>query len=180
MKRMVRWIAGLFSEKKEVVIGKDEIMKILPHRGRMLLLDRVRFLDGKAIGEFLVTEEVCEGHIIAGMSVMKGSDFCDMAAQLLGVMIHKEEEVVSRLGDDKTLAALEYTGVIFKKRIRPGEKVLIETTTEVDYEDRHGVFKITGGMFLLRVDDQDPVEKKKIRVRIASATLVPVSITDMQ
>jgi len=180
MKRMVQWITGLFSEKKEIIFEKEEIEKILPHRGRMLLLDRVRFSDGKAVGEFLVTDEVCEGHVIAGVPVMKGSDLCDMAAQLLGIMVHKEEEITSRLGDEKTLAALEYNGIVFKRRIRPGEKVLIETSTEVDYEERHGILKITGGMFFVRVDSQDETEKKKIRVRIASVTLAPVSPTDMK
>jgi len=72
---------------KKVSVGKEEIMSILPHRGRMLLLDRVVITSQTAIGEFLVTEEVCKGHAVTGGElIFRGVDIEEMSAQLLGVL----------------------------------------------------------------------------------------------
>jgi len=71
---------------KKVTVGKEDIMLILPHRDRMLLLDRVTVTSQTATGEFLVTEDVCKGHAVAGGKlIFRCVDIGEMAAQLLGV-----------------------------------------------------------------------------------------------
>ncbi len=71
---------------RKVTIEKEGIMTILPHRDRMLLLDRVIITSKTATGEFLVTEDGCEGHAIAGGKlIFRGVDIEEMSAQLLGV-----------------------------------------------------------------------------------------------
>ena len=83
---MARMIDAL-RKPKPVIVEKEEIMTFLPHRGRMLLLDRVIITDSKATGEFLITEEVCEGHaVVEEKSVFRGVDILEISAQLLGVV----------------------------------------------------------------------------------------------
>lgn len=72
---------------KKVTLRKEEIMSILPHRGRMLLLDEVEVTSQKATGTLLVTEDFCKGHAVTGERlVFRGVDMEEMAAQLLGVV----------------------------------------------------------------------------------------------
>ncbi len=65
-------------------LDKEEIEKILPHRGRALLLDRVEFDGDKTIGYLTVREEHCEGHL-PGFPIMRGVDRIEMIALTLGV-----------------------------------------------------------------------------------------------
>jgi len=82
-----RAIIGKLKGKEKVVIPKDRIMEILPHRGRMLLLDEVVFTGQEEIrGKFTVTHEVCDGHPVLGDKlVFRGVDIIEMAAQTVGV-----------------------------------------------------------------------------------------------
>lgn len=79
-------------EKKEggIIIDKEEIMSILPHRGDKLLLDKVTITTDKVIGEFKVTEEVCRGHEIGGQPLFRGVDYPEMAAQILGIWVAQQ------------------------------------------------------------------------------------------
>ena len=70
---------------KKVTVEKEDIMEILPHRDRMLLLDRVIITPQTIAGEFLVTEDVCRGHAVVGDKLLfRGVDIEEMSAQLLG------------------------------------------------------------------------------------------------
>lgn len=89
------FIAGVefllkFLQKERIVIEKDEIKSILPHRGGKLFLDRVTITAQKIIGEFLVTAEACEGHEIGGQLMFRGVDYLEMTAQLLGVWLSQQ------------------------------------------------------------------------------------------
>ena len=67
-------------------LNKAQIMGILPHRGRMLLLDSVSVQPDFARSRFIVTLEVCKGHEVAGgRPLFRGVDMIEMAAQTLGV-----------------------------------------------------------------------------------------------
>jgi len=176
MRKILDGIRKLLVGQKQIVIEKEAIQNILPHRGDKLLLDKVTIDEHKITGEFLVTEAVCAGHVIAGIPVMKGSDFCDMAAQLLGVLVSQLPETISILDNGKkTLAALRYDGVLFKAGIHPGEKVSIETTIDVEFDERHGFTEITGGRFNVRVGNLP-----RPRVSISSVTLTPVNTENMK
>lgn len=65
---------------------KSEIEKILPHRGRALLLDKAEINkeQGSAIGYLTVTAELCEGHF-PGNPIMRGVDRIEMIALTLGL-----------------------------------------------------------------------------------------------
>jgi len=82
-----RAIIDKLKGRERVVVPKDKIMEILPHRGRMLLLDEVVFTGQDEIrGRFAVTHEVCDGHPVLGDKlVFRGVDIIEMAAQTVGV-----------------------------------------------------------------------------------------------
>lgn len=95
-----RVIAGVkFLNREKRIIEKKEIESILPHRGRMLFLDQVIITAKKIIGEFLVTEEVCDGHEIGGQLMFKGVDFPEMTAQLLGVWLAQQADQYPNLNE---------------------------------------------------------------------------------
>lgn len=72
------------SNRERRTLGREEIEKILPHRGRALLLDRVEFDGEHVVGYLTVREEHCEGHF-PGFSIMRGIDRIEMIALTLGV-----------------------------------------------------------------------------------------------
>lgn len=86
IRKITTGVKFLTREKK--IIDKEEVMSILPHRGRFLFLDRVIITAEKIIGEFTVTEEVC--HEIWGKLVFRGVDYLEMAAQLLGIWLAQQ------------------------------------------------------------------------------------------
>lgn len=72
------------NNKERHTLDKGEIEKILPHRGRALLLDKVEFDGDRTIGYLTVREEHCEGHF-PGCPIMRGVDRVEMIALTLGV-----------------------------------------------------------------------------------------------
>lgn len=103
-------------EKKEegIIIEKEKIMSILPHRGDKLLLDKVIITTDKVIGEFKVTEEVCKGHEFEGKLVFRGVDIIEMAAQLLGVWAGQYSEFKGKIAYFKSIVGeVKFIGAIF-------------------------------------------------------------------
>lgn len=152
---------AILDTRKGIIIGKEEIMGILFHRGRMLLLDRIEVTSEKVIGEFQVTDEVCEGHAgFDGKLVLRGSDILDMAAQLLGVWAAQHFE---RLG--RNCFVREYGGAKFKGTISPREKLTLEIcsggikTKTIEKENGGQLIIISGENFLAMVGDK---QKAKI------------------
>lgn len=122
--KLVQGVADLLKAEKTIVIDKEKIQLILPHRGPKLLLDKVTINTEKISGEFLVTEAVCEGHVVwEGKSVLPGAYLFEMAAQLLGVWTaqHSDFKFESR----KTVVR-EYGGAKFRKPIFPEELLVLE------------------------------------------------------
>ncbi|MBU4274518.1 hypothetical protein KKE19_01755 [Patescibacteria group bacterium] len=152
MKRVIKWIGDFFVGKKEIIVDKEEIMTILFHRGRMLLLDKVIIMENKVVGEFLVTAEVCEGHEpIPGMPVMRGVEIPEMAFQLLGVLISKHPEM-SPLLINKAFAAREIALVKFNGFIVPGDVLTLESGIEVEFDEVESAARIESGKMIAKVN----------------------------
>lgn len=133
-------------------VGKDEIQQILPHRGRILLLDVVISADRKIMGELLITEEVCEGHgVFNGQSIFRGSDLYDMAAQLLGVFVAKTLDSSDGNRNYNFCLVKSYGRAFFHKPVFVGETLVIG----VDYDNieilflKESVIIVTGKDFLI-------------------------------
>ena len=92
--RIKKVIGGVksFLQKEQRIIDKAQIMEILPHRGRMLLLDEVVITKKSIIGKFTITEEVCQGHEFNGQLIFRGVDILEMSAQVLGIWLAQHPE----------------------------------------------------------------------------------------
>lgn len=97
-------------------MNREEIMKILPHRNSMLLLDEAVVEDGTAHGKYTVkgTEFFLDGHF-PDNPIVPGVILCEILAQSACVLLTDMGE-----GRKTTL----YTGldkVKFKNPVRPGD-----------------------------------------------------------
>lgn len=99
-------------------MNREEIMNILPHRDRMLLLDDVENQDGTAVGHYTVRgdEFFLEGHF-PGHPIVPGVILCEILAQSACVL----------MGDAVSEGKLPvYTGlnnVRFRSSVKPGDTV---------------------------------------------------------
>jgi len=161
----VEFFKSLFGKRKRVVLRKSRIKLILPHRGRMLLLDKVTIFPEKIIGEFLVTKKTCKGHAVLGDKlVLRGSDLLDMAAQLLGVWVGQNSDFFGRI-----CMVREYGGAKFKNPILPDEKLIIEIDSnnikeEVLGKDSLETVIITGENFLIRTEKETKAQINSVKL----------------
>ena len=99
-------------------MNREEIMNILPHRDRMLLLDDVEDQDGTAVGHYTVRgdEFFLKGHF-PGHPIVPGVILCEILAQSACVL----------MGDAVSEGKLPvYTGlnnVRFRSSVKPGDTV---------------------------------------------------------
>jgi len=150
--------------RNELTLEKEEIKRILPHRGRMLLLDRVVITAEEIRGELTVTKDMCEGHaVLDGELVLRGSDLLDMASQLLGVFLAIDFEVLGR-----KCMPREYGRAEFRARIKPLEKIIIEMPLPIEEEAVRSSVFFTGRHFTV-LD-----EKRRTRAKIESVELVVI------
>ncbi len=169
MKRIIKWI---FGGGKTIVVEKEEIMQILFHRGRMLLLDQVTITDGKVIGEFTVPAENCVGHEpIPNMPVMRGVEIVEMAFQLLGIIVAKNPELAAML-KGKAAAAREITNAKFSGFIRPGDKLVLETGTEVDVDEMAGTAKIESSRMVAKLDGKKKGMVASVSIAVFDPSLI--------
>ncbi len=99
-------------------MNREEIMKILPHRAPMLLLDDAENLDGEAVAHYTVRgdEFFLEGHF-PGNPIVPGVILCEILAQSACVLLRDAMD-----GGKLTV----YTGlnnVKFRSPVKPGDRV---------------------------------------------------------
>lgn len=102
-------------------MNKEEIMRILPHRDDMLLIDEAELIDGVAHGKKHINgdEFFLRGHF-PGNPTVPGVILCEILAQSACVLLADKTE-----GEILTL----FTGldkVRFKKQVKPGDTVCTE------------------------------------------------------
>ena len=107
-----------------MIIGVKEIMKIIPHRQPMLLVDRVEIVeeDKKAVGFKSVTynEPYFAGHF-PQEPVMPGVLIMEAMAQTTAVLLLNKEEMRGKVG--------YYAGINkakFRKKVVPGSMLRME------------------------------------------------------
>lgn len=99
-------------------MNKEEIMKILPHRDHMLLLDDVEKKDGTAIGHYTIRgdEFFLKGHF-PGNPMVPGVILCEILAQSACILM---EDVMS---EGKLPVYTGLNNVKFRSPVRPGSTV---------------------------------------------------------
>ena len=94
-------------------MNQKEIMKILPHRDAMLLLDEAESRDGEAVGRYHVRgdEFFLQGHF-PGNPVVPGVILCEILAQSACVLMRDAMPVYTGLNHVK-----------FRSPVKPGDTV---------------------------------------------------------
>ena len=105
-------------------MNKEEIMKILPHRENMLLLDSAEEENGEAHGYYTVPEDAffLKGHF-PGNPVVPGVILCEILAQSTCVLLSDE------ISEGKSTLYTGMNNVRFKNPVKPGD--LFETKCRV-------------------------------------------------
>lgn len=150
IRRIIGGVTSFFTGEK-IVISKERIIEILPHRGRMLLLDQVVITDKHVLGEFKVTEVVCEGHQFNGQLIFRGVDIVEMAAQTLGIWLAQHSESKGKIAYFRSVSA-KFSGMVI-----PSDALVIEipvkgsladiddNSSEESLEEANPRIEISGG-----------------------------------
>lgn len=168
MRRIIKGVMGLMGlsgGNDRVVLRKEEIMTILPHRERMLLLDEVIITDQVISGQFAVTEEVCEGHQFNGQLVFRGVDTIEMAAQLLGVWAAQHPDYAGKLAYFRQQGGAKFSDTVLPFQILIIEAKMNNLRIEISGRPGRQITKIIGEGFSARVGKQP-------KARISSVELV--------
>lgn len=132
--RMARKLAEFAAESEarqkagaEALLDIRQIMRVLPHRYPLLLVDRVIEIDGdrKAVGIKNVTfnEQFFQGHY-PGQPIMPGVLIVEAMAQLAGVLLLRKLEHTGKLA-----VLLSMDKVKIRKPVVPGDQLILEATT---------------------------------------------------
>lgn len=105
-------------------MNKEEIMKILPHRDHMLLLDEVEYKDGTAIGHYYVRgdEFFLKGHF-PDSPIVPGVILCEILAQSACILLQ------DAMGEGKLPVYTGLNNVKFRSPVKPGD--MIETQCHI-------------------------------------------------
>lgn len=99
-------------------MNREEIMKVLPHRDDMLLLDELESKDGQAIGRYFVRgdEFFLKGHF-PGKPIVPGVILCEILAQSAAVLMKGE------ITEGKLAVYTGLNNVKFRSPVKPGDTV---------------------------------------------------------
>ena len=99
-------------------MNRDEIMRILPHRDPMLLLDEVEEIEGTAVGHYTVRgdEFFLKGHF-PGDPIVPGVILCEILAQSACVLMQ------DAMSEGKLPVYTGLNNVKFRSPVRPGDTI---------------------------------------------------------
>lgn len=99
-------------------MNREDIMKILPHREQMLLLDEVEEEDGVAIGHYKVRgdEFFLKGHF-PGNPIVPGVILCEILAQSACVLLQEA------MDEGKLPVYTGLNNVKFRSPVKPGDTI---------------------------------------------------------
>jgi beta-hydroxyacyl-ACP dehydratase FabZ len=107
-----------------MILEADEIMKILPHRFPMLMVDRIIECDDQkrivGIKNVTVNEPFFQGHF-PGMPIMPGVLQLEAMAQTAGILVNRVAKVSGVIPYFMTIDKAK-----FRKLIKPGDQMRIE------------------------------------------------------
>jgi 3-hydroxyacyl-[acyl-carrier-protein] dehydratase len=143
-----------------------EILKILPHRYPLLLIDRVLELKRKerivAIKNVTINEPFFNGHF-PGLPIMPGVLIVEAIAQAGGALLLTEVE-------DRSNKVMVFTGIDrarFRRPVGPGDQVRLEVEVVG--------WKIMGHMIAAKMQGTASVDGKRVADAVVSCQLIDSS-----
>ena len=132
-----------------MIMDIHQILRRLPHRYPLLLVDRVLELDKNvrilALKNVTINEPFFTGHFPA-RPVMPGVLMLEALAQAAGLLSF--DMMGEAPGDDKVFYFVGIDGARFKRPVEPGDQLVLEITID---RVRGGVWKFNG---VARVGDE--------------------------
>lgn len=152
--------------RAKVALDIHEILKIMPHRYPMLLIDRVLELKRKerivAIKNVTINEPFFNGHF-PGLPIMPGVLIVEAIAQAGGALLLTEVE-------DRTNKVMVFTGIDrarFRRPVGPGDQVRIEVEVVG--------WKIMAHMIAAKMQGTASVDGKRVADAAVSCQLIDSS-----
>src|SRR5205814_557109 len=147
----------------KIALDIHEILKILPHRYPLLLIDRVLELERKqrivAIKNVTINEPFFVGHF-PGLPIMPGVLIIEAIAQAGGALLLTEVE-------DRSNKVMVFTGIErakFRRPVVPGDQLRIEVQVKA--------WRDTPGLNAVRMEGIAYVGDKKVAEAIVTCRLV--------
>ena len=99
-------------------MNKDEIMRVLPHRENMLLLDDAESMEGGAVGHYTVRgdEFFLKGHF-PGNPIVPGVILCEILAQSACVLLKE------MIREGQLAVHTGLNNVKFRSSVKPGDRI---------------------------------------------------------
>ena len=105
---------------------KEDIMKLLPHREPMLLLDEGELIDGVSQCKYTVrgNEYFLQGHF-PGNPVVPGVILCEMMAQASCLLVEKDDNAFDNASYTPYFTGMDK--IKFKKKVLPGDCIVLRS-----------------------------------------------------
>jgi len=158
---------GIEAATSKTALDIHEILKILPHRYPLLLIDRVLELKRKerivAIKNVTINEPFFNGHF-PGLPIMPGVLIVEAIAQAGGALLLTEVE-------DRTDKVMVFTGIErakFRKPVGPGDQLRIEVEVKG--------WRAIARMIAVRMQGVAYVDGKRVAEATVSCQLIDSSV----
>ena len=108
-----------------MILNKEEIKKLIPHRDPFLFIDRCEIIEngkqGRGFRKFLPTEYFFKGHF-PNMPIVPGVILIESLAQTAGIVVAKKMST----DIEKSVLFMSISDAKFRKPVHPNDEILFE------------------------------------------------------
>lgn len=131
-------------KNKELILDINDILKVMPHRFPMLLVDRIIYMDKEeniivGVKNVTINEPFFPGHFPM-QPVMPGVLICEAMGQVGGLLLWNSKDV-----ENKLMFFSGFDNVRFKKPVVPGDQLVMEVKL---VSRKFGIITFQGSCFV--------------------------------